>query len=113
MTRMASDLLRLQGKLKSLKGGKMHFEQVSLEKVKEQIASGEISLLPSDDATPIVENDEKESWMRLCELASTEKDPEKLLTLVKEVNRMLDENKQPIVNPSRSGKDALFPASED
>ena len=91
----------------------MHFEQVSLEKVKEQIAGGEISLLPSDDATtPIVENDEKESWMRLCELAATEQDPEKLLTLVKEVNRMLDENKQPNVNPSRSGKDALFPASE-
>ena len=33
----------------------------------------------------------KEHWTQLCELAAAEKDPEKLLALVKEINRMLEE----------------------
>jgi hypothetical protein len=32
-----------------------------------------------------------ERWMRLCELAANEQDPEKLLKLVMEINRLLDE----------------------
>jgi len=32
-----------------------------------------------------------EQWRRLCELAAIEQDPERLLTLVKEINRLLDE----------------------
>ena len=33
----------------------------------------------------------KEYWTQLCELAASEQDPDKLLDLVKEINRMLEE----------------------
>jgi hypothetical protein len=33
----------------------------------------------------------REEWMHLCEQAAVEQDSEKLMTLVKEINRMLDE----------------------
>jgi hypothetical protein len=33
----------------------------------------------------------KEHWMEVCERASVEQDSEKLMALVKEINRMLDE----------------------
>jgi len=87
----------------------MHFEQVSLEKVKEQIASGEISLMPPDDDAPescretlgdepirragglTTKVEEKERWIRLCEMAAVEPDQEKLLSLVKEINRLLEQ----------------------
>ena len=84
----------------------MHFEQVPLEKVKEQIARGEVSLMSLGDDAPqsceerIGERQLQpeqgtakgaEQWMRFCELAAVEQDPEKLLTLVKEINRLLEE----------------------
>ena len=68
-----------------MKGGKMHFEQVPLEQVKEQIASGEISMIPSRDDVL-----EKGSWVQLCELAAIEQDPEKLMTMIEKINRLLD-----------------------
>ena len=95
----------------------MHFELVSLEKVKEQIASGEISLMPSsDDAAesdeeslgdePIqrgggstTKGDEQERWMRLCEMAIVEQDQGKLLSLVNEINRLLEEKTTPYNDP--------------
>lgn len=33
----------------------------------------------------------KEAWMHLCEQATIEQDADKLLELVKEINRMLEE----------------------
>jgi hypothetical protein len=36
----------------------------------------------------------KEEWMRLCEQAAVEKDSEKLMKLVAEMSRMLDEKEQ-------------------
>jgi hypothetical protein len=33
----------------------------------------------------------KERWLQLCEQAAVEQDPEKLLDLVNEISRMLDE----------------------
>ena len=33
----------------------------------------------------------RERWMELCELASKEQDPEKLLKLVQQINQMLEE----------------------
>jgi hypothetical protein len=33
----------------------------------------------------------KEIWKKYCELAAIEQDPDKLLELVKEINRMLEE----------------------
>jgi hypothetical protein len=35
----------------------------------------------------------KQSWYELCELAAKEQDPQKLLELVQEINRLLDEKK--------------------
>jgi len=35
-----------------------------------------------------------EQWRQLCELAAIEQDPERLLALVKEINRLLDEKEK-------------------
>ena len=37
---------------------------------------------------------QKEKWLQLCEMAAVEQDPKKLLGLVKEINRLLDEKHQ-------------------
>ncbi len=34
---------------------------------------------------------DKERWMRLCELAAVEQDHEKLMELISEITRLLDE----------------------
>lgn len=36
----------------------------------------------------------KEEWIRLCEQAAVEKDSEKLMKLVAQITRMLDEKEQ-------------------
>jgi hypothetical protein len=36
-------------------------------------------------------SEHKQEWMRLCELASKEQDPEKLMELVREITRLLEE----------------------
>lgn len=36
-------------------------------------------------------SENKQEWMRLCELASKEQDPEKLMELVREITRLLEE----------------------
>jgi hypothetical protein len=36
----------------------------------------------------------KEEWMELCEKITTEQDPERMIELVRELNRMLDEKEQ-------------------
>ena len=38
-----------------------------------------------------VENPNKKVWQALCQQAATEQDPERLMTLVKEISRLLDE----------------------
>jgi len=38
--------------------------------------------------------DNKETWMRLCELAAEEKDPNKLMALIGEIDRLLEANQQ-------------------
>ena len=35
-----------------------------------------------------------EQWRQLCELAAIEQDPERLLALVTEINRLLDEKEK-------------------
>jgi hypothetical protein len=37
-----------------------------------------------------MQNEAREDWMKLCEQASTEQDPKKLLILIKEINRVLE-----------------------
>jgi len=39
---------------------------------------------------PVVKGETRERWQHLCELAADEQDPEKLLELVKEINRLLE-----------------------
>ena len=36
----------------------------------------------------------RERWMRLCEQAACEQDPEKLMDLVSEINRILEEKER-------------------
>lgn len=36
----------------------------------------------------------KEEWMLMCEQAAVEQDSEKLMALITEINRMLDEKEQ-------------------
>ena len=38
----------------------------------------------------------RERWMELCEQAAAEKDPEKLLSLTREINQLLEEKEQRI-----------------
>ena len=35
-----------------------------------------------------------EQWRQLCELAAIEQDPERLIALVREINRLLEEKEQ-------------------
>jgi hypothetical protein len=48
--------------------------------------------------------DNKERWMELCAQASIEQDPERLLALVEEINRLL-EDKQRRNHPAPKGSD--------
>jgi len=41
-----------------------------------------------------VQGETKERWRQLCEQAAVEKDAEKLLELVKEINRLLEEKER-------------------
>ena len=43
----------------------------------------------------------REEWVQLCELAANEQDSEKLLALVKQINRLLDEKDQRLKQPRR------------
>ena len=36
----------------------------------------------------------KERWLHLCEMAANEQDPDKLVALVTEINRILEEKEQ-------------------
>jgi hypothetical protein len=47
----------------------------------------------------------KERWLELCEQAAIEQNSEKLVALVHEINRMLDEKEQRL----KSGKPANAP----
>ena len=40
----------------------------------------------------------KERWQELCELAAVEQDSEKLLVLVQEINRLLDDKRNRLLN---------------
>jgi hypothetical protein len=45
-----------------------------------------------------------EQWRQLCELAAIEQDPERLLALVKEINRLLDEKEKRLRGKSQEKK---------
>jgi hypothetical protein len=41
----------------------------------------------------------RERWLQLCEQAATEQDPEKLMELIAEINRLLEAKRRPRQNP--------------
>ena len=42
----------------------------------------------------MMQGEQRELWQELCAQAADEQDPEKLLDLVKEINRLLEEKEQ-------------------
>jgi len=42
----------------------------------------------------VLQGANKERWFELCEQAATEQDPQKLLELIREINRLLEEKQQ-------------------
>jgi hypothetical protein len=55
-----------------------------------------------------MEGETKERWFQLAQLAAVEQDPEKLIALVQEINRLLDE-KEARLNQRRSGAGSIQP----
>jgi hypothetical protein len=53
-----------------------------------------ISPKPGFLPTCTPQGDQKEKWMALCEQAANEQDPEKLMVLVAEIDRLLAEKQQ-------------------
>lgn len=46
------------------------------------------------DWSTLMQGTAKKEWTQLCEQAAVEQDPEKLMLLVSEINRMLDEKEE-------------------
>jgi hypothetical protein len=46
-------------------------------------------------------NNEKEEWLRLCELATVEQDSEKLLALCQRISRLLEEKEKALKEARR------------
>lgn len=44
----------------------------------------------------------RERWMRLCEQAALEQDPERLMELVSEINRILEEKERRLLGQTRA-----------
>ena len=58
-----------------------------------------------------MEGDIKERWQELCEIATKEQDPAKMLALVQEINRLLEE-KQARLDEARRCPPTTFPATK-
>jgi hypothetical protein len=57
--------------------------------------TGKVMSHPSEDIRVIREDKEnKEDWKHLCERAAVEPDPERLMALIEEINRMLEAEEQ-------------------
>jgi hypothetical protein len=48
-----------------------------------------------------LKGEKKEIWMQLCERAASEQDPDKLMELVKEINRLLEEKERRLKHTSK------------
>jgi hypothetical protein len=44
-----------------------------------------------------MKGEKREQWMSLCEQAAEEQDPEKLMALVNEITRLLDEKRNRLI----------------
>lgn len=49
-----------------------------------------------------MKGEKKEIWMQLCERAAAEQDPEKLMELVREINRLLEEKERRLKSGSKN-----------
>jgi hypothetical protein len=53
-------------------------------------------------------SEDKQQWMRLCELASKEQDPQKLMELVREITRLLEERETAIKAGKSTSESSAF-----
>jgi hypothetical protein len=53
-------------------------------------------------------SEHKQQWMRLCELASKEQDPQKLMELVREITRLLEERETAIKAGKSTSESSAF-----
>ena len=54
-----------------------------------------------------VKGEQKEYWMKLCERAANEQDPQKLMELVREITRLLEEKETRLKHdPKAAGESA-------
>ena len=49
-----------------------------------------------------MKGEKKEIWMQLCERAVIEQDPDKLMELIKEINRLLEEKERRLKSGSKN-----------
>ena len=50
-----------------------------------------------------MQGETKERWQQLCEQAAVEQDPEKLLKLIEEINRLLEDKQKRLERERSSG----------
>ena len=53
-----------------------------------------------------MQGETRERWQKLCEQAAVEKDPERLMALIQEINQLLDEKERRLTQEVQSGKNA-------
>jgi hypothetical protein len=58
-------------------------------------------------------NREDESWRELCERASKEQDPQKLVALVERINRILEAREKKLRRPGDGVPDVVLPPDDD
>lgn len=56
-----------------------------------EAVSTALPISPPWKGTAAMQGKTKKAWMHVCEQAAIEQDPDKLLELVKEINRVLEE----------------------
>lgn len=56
-------------------------------------ARGSLSCCSPGDEEDLMYDEKKERWLQLCEQAAVEQDPNKILKLVTEINRLLVEKR--------------------
>lgn len=49
-----------------------------------------------------MQGETENKWRKLCEQATVEQDPQTLLELVREINRLLDEKEQPLTQTHKT-----------
>ena len=56
-----------------------------------------IKAFPSFHSSVIMQEQQKERWKELCELAAQEQNPKRLIELVAEINRLLEQREQRLI----------------